>query len=239
MSIDDQQSWLAKPIGAYLLEREQCLFDQAVADVFGFNALQIGLPQANLLQQCRMPFMFHTDQEHGEVLSDSTQLPFSANTIDLLLMPHTLDFSEDPHQTLREAERVLVAEGHLMISGFNPLSSWGVKRMLGKRQGYPWHGNFLPLLRIKDWLALLGFEIISTGMTCYAPPWVSARWLERSRFLDQAGGRWWPMRGGVYFVVARKRVLGMRVIRPNWNAARIKPRLVASPSQKIKRNRDK
>ena len=149
-----------------------------------------------------------------------------------VLLPHVLEFSENPHQTLREAERVLVPEGHIMISGFNPISTWGLKRLAAGREGYPWDGNFLPLLRIKDWLALLGFELTATRMACYAPPCRNPAWLGRFRGLDKAGDRWWPMMGGIYFIVAKKRVLGMRLIRPNWQATKLKPRLVATPSQK-------
>lgn len=232
MSIEQQQQWLQTPLGAYLQAQEQALFDEAASDVFGFNAVQVGLPQMDLLRNSRIPFCLKADAATGSVRCEPSQLPFLTNSIDLLQLPHVLEFSADPHQTLREAERVLVAEGHIMISGFNPISLWGLKRAATRNEGYPWSGHFLTFLRIKDWLALLGFEIVSTRMACYAPPCRNPAWLNRFRGLDKVGTREWSMMGGVYFIVAKKRVLGMRLIRPGWQKAKLKSRLVPSSTQK-------
>jgi SAM-dependent methyltransferase len=232
MPMSAQQAWLETPLGVYLQAQEQALFDTAVSDVFGFNAVQIGMPAMDLLRSSRMPFSFKAGNHEGAVLCDSGHLPFLANSVDLILLPHALEFSQDPHQTLREAERVLVPEGHIMITGFNPFSAWGLKRSLSRDADYPWHGNFLTLLRIKDWLALLGFEMSAARMACYAPPFANPLWLRRFEFMDKTGGRWWPMMGGVYFIVAKKRVLGMRVIRPNWNKSKLERGLVSVPTQK-------
>ena len=232
MSREHQDQWLQTSLGNYLQSQEQALFDHAVSDIFGFNAVQVGLLSMDLLRNSRMPFCLRTDIDGGAVRCEPSQLPFMSNSIDLLQLPHALEFSENPHQTLRETERVLVPEGHIMISGFNPISSWGLKRLMAKEEGYPWNGNFLTLLRIKDWLALLGFEVTATRMACYAPPCRNPSWLGRFQGLDQAGGRWWPMMGGIYFVMAKKRVLGMRLIRPHWQTAKLKSKLVPTPSQK-------
>ena len=95
-----------------------------------------------------------------------------------------------------------------------------------------WHAHFLSALRIKDWLNLLGFEIVSTRMSCYKLPVQSATWMQRFDSLDKLGSRCWPMLGGVYCMVAKKRVLGMRIIKPNWKQAKLKRGLAISPSQK-------
>lgn len=232
MSIDYQQEWLATPLGTYLQVQEQALFDDAVSDIFGFNAVQVGMLQMDFLRNSRIPFSLKAGVSQGAVNCESHQLPFMTNSIDLLQLPHVLEFSQDPHQTLREAERVLVPEGHIMISGFNPISTWGLRRLAAKHDRYPWNGNFLSLLRIKDWLALLGFEMVAGRMACYAPPCSNPAWLSRFRCMDKAGDHRWPMMGGVYFIVAKKRVLGMRLIRPNWNKSQLKPGLVPAPSQK-------
>jgi len=232
MSIDNQQEWLASPLGDYLRTQEQALFDEAVGDVFGFNAVQVGMLQMDLLRSSRIPFTLKADLQQGKVRCDLVQLPLLSNSIDLLLLPHGLDFSLNPQETLREAERVLVAEGHLILSGFNPISAWGLKRMVSRHGTYPWNSSFLSLLRIKDWLALLGFEVVSSRMACYSPPFRKATWLQRFQFMDKAGGRCWPMMGGVYFVVAKKKVVGMRLIRPAWKQAKFKPGLVVTPTQK-------
>jgi SAM-dependent methyltransferase len=228
-----EQDWLQTPLGKYLLAQEQAFFDATVADLFGFNALQLGMPEIDLLRSCRIPFRFRAAAESGAILRCSTiQLPFATNSIDLVVLPHVLEFSSNPHDTLREAERILLPEGHIVLSGFNPVSLWGLRRVFDRAGEYPWRGRFMTLSRLKDWLALLGFEVMGGRMGCYGPPVRTERRLYRCGFMDQAGDRWWPMLGGVYFLVARKRVAGMRLIRPSWNGARVAQALMPKPTQK-------
>ena len=228
-----EHEWLQTPLGSYLLAQEQGLFDAAVADVFGFNALQLGMPEVDLLRNCRIPFRFKAAmQGSAQLYCDSAQLPFAASSADLVILPHVLEFSLNPHDTLREAERILVPEGYLILSGFNPLSLWGARRLLDRKGEYPWRARFIHLLRIKDWLALLGFEVTAGRMACYAPPVKNDRWRQRSQFMDRAGDRWWPMLGGVYFLVAKKRVTGVRLIRPAWNGKRMAQALIPKPTRK-------
>lgn len=217
-------------MGGYLLECEQALYDAAVADCFGFNAVQLGFPSIDLLRQCRIPYRIVASREQGDLRCDFGQLPLATHSIDLLLLPHVLEFAENPHQILRDAERALVPEGHLVISGFNPFSMWGVRRVFGRRRDYPWGGRFISLRRMKDWLALLGLEVVAGRMGCYAPPLGKARWLSYLRWMDRAGDRWWPMMGGMYFLVAKKRVVGMRLIRPHWNGRKVAQILMPRPT---------
>lgn len=232
MSIDGQAQWFGTPVGAYLQAQEQALFDDAVSNVFGFNALQLGLLEMDLLRNSRIPYLIRADHDSGIVLCDCGHLPFAGNSMDLVVLPHILEFSQNPHQALREAERILVPEGHLMLTGFNPISAWGMRRFMSRREAYPWNGRFLSLLRIKDWLELLGFELVGGHMACYAPPCRNPAWLNKLQMMDKAGDRWWPMMGGVYFVTARKRVIGMRLIRPNWHKSKLSAGLVPTPTQK-------
>jgi len=222
--------WFETPLGQYLLQQEQSYFDKAVADVFGFNAVQLGLARRDFLRMSRIPLRFASDRDGpGKVRLDIPQLPFATNSIDLLLLPHVLEFSENPHQILREAERVLMPEGHLVICGFNPRSLWGLSRMLRRKSGeYPWRGRFIALPRLKDWLALLGFEMAAGRLGCYVPPFKQEKWLHRFRFLEAAGDRWWAITGGVYFLQAVKRVQGLRLIKPNWNDT-LKPKKSLAP----------
>ncbi|MGE5027804.1 MAG: class I SAM-dependent methyltransferase [Betaproteobacteria bacterium] len=233
MSMDE---WLETPLGRYLIEREQAYFDQVVADIFGFNALQLGLLQCDLLRTNRMPVKFGVAPvRRGQVKTQAEPegLPFAGQCIDLLLLPHVLEFSRNPHQILREAERVLMPEGQVIISGFNPFSLWGLPRYLpAHKRGYPWCGNFISLLRIKDWLALLGFEVVAGRMCCYAPPLRSEQWLARFSFMEAAGDRWWALAGGVYFLQAKKKVAGMHLITPNWNRSAAAKKALAPLPQK-------
>lgn len=234
MSSLDEKAWFASPLGRYLVEREQAYHDQAVADIFGYNAVQLGLPQHDLLRASRIPFRFRAGQTDGvTVRADAPQLPFASQSIDLLLLPHLLEFSAHPHQILREAERVLMPEGQIIISAYNPFSLWGLWRSLPyNRRAYPWHGRFIGLSRIKDWLALLGFEVVGGRMCAYAPPLQNENWLRKFEFMEAAGDRWWALAGGVYFIQAKKRVHGMRLILPGWNEARAARKGLAQAAQK-------
>lgn len=227
--IISESEWLETPLGVNVLEHERALFDSAVVDLFGFNAVQMGLGQVDLLRQCRIPNRFLASRELGNLRCDFSHLPLATSSIDLVLLPHVLEFAENPHQVLRDVERVLVPEGHVVISGFNPVSLWGLRHRLCGRAGYPWSGKFISLMRMKDWLALLGLEVVGGHMACYAPPFRNGKWLQRMAWMDQAGDRWWPMMGGVYFLVARKKVAGMRLIRPRWNSRRFAQVLMPRP----------
>ena len=209
--------WSETPLGQYLYQREQAYFDQAVADLFGFNAVQIGSPQWDLLRNSRITHRFHVNQACAQVLAEPTHLPFANHSLDLLILPHVLEFSDYPHQILREAERVLIPEGNLLISGFNPRSLWGIYRWIHRNtQVYPWSGEFINLTRLKDWLSLLNCDVVSGHMCCYAPPLKSSNWMRQFEIMELAGDRWWAKGGGVYFIHAVKRVHGMRLIMPRW-----------------------
>lgn len=222
--------WFGTPLGRYLLAREQAWFDRTVADIFGFRAIQIGLPQLPLLAQSRVPACWTVDPEPpAQIRADPHWLPFPENSLDLIVLPHALEFTHDPHQLLREAYRAVRSEGQVVISGFNPFSLFGVKRYFGRSQAPPWNGSFIALYRLKDWLALLGFEVTGGALDCYVPPFAGEKWRARCRFFEAAGDRWWPIAGGVYYLRATKKVLGMRIITPAWE--RRKNGLATAPRQ--------
>jgi hypothetical protein len=133
----------------------------------------------------------------------------------------------------------------LILTGFNPISAWGIKQLLSKdnnyaqNENYPWHGHFFTLSRIKDWLALLGLEFVSGSMNCYEPPINDEKWLNRFAFMDKMGDKWWPMMGGLYFIVAKKRVVNVTLLKPNWKKNSIKSRLAVSSNSKPKPHQQK
>lgn len=242
--------WLQTPPGKYLLAWEQSQFDQAVSDIFGYHALQLGLAEMNTLAANRMPHQwlaatgttlkqFDPDVKTTEstassphrpaLLTDAGALPFGANSLDLLVLPHTLELSQDPHATLREVERVLVPEGRVVISGLNPASLWAMRQRRGRffqRFGrtdlfLPEAGDFIGYWRLRDWLRLLGFEVESARFGCYKPAFETEKWLARFDWMDKAGQRWWPIFGAVYFVVAVKRVRGLRLLEPAWKTRKV------------------
>ena len=230
--IIDLDAWLELPAGRYILEWERALFAQLTVDIFGYNAVQIGLPQIDALAASRMPNRWLTNScalrtaVHGQkpvLLHDFTELPFESQSLDLVVLPHVLEFSAEPHQILREVERVLIPEGRLIISGFNRTSLWGARQLMGRfgaNSFLPKNGEFISLLRMKDWLKLLSMEVGQTHFGCYAPPFRSAAWLERYYFMETGGKKWWPVFGAVYMVQAIKRVRGMHLIGPAWKQKR-------------------
>jgi len=226
--------WFETPLGQYLLAREQAYFDRTVADVFGYNAFQLGLIEHDLLRASRISLRCRVDVAAGaQMRADFRDLPIASNSADLVVLPHVLEFSEHPHQILREVARVLLPEAHVVIACFNPWSLWGLRRLSHLGVQYPWRGRFINLPRLKDWLALLGFEIAGGQMGCYVPPCTQRKWLARCDFMESAGDRWWPMAGGVYFLQAVKRVRGMRLIMPKWSDRLAPKKSLAAVPKKV------
>ena len=240
-----------------------------MADLFGFHALQLGLPELEALRANRMPHRWvategeahapdvppmpspGADALLGEAPApasartaialhcDFDALPFDSNSLDLVVLPHALELARDPHLALREVERVLVPEGRVVIVGFNPTSLWGLRQHLGRwrrrlapnslRGLYlPSAGEFLGYRRLRDWLRLLSFEVEDGRFGCYRPPVASMQWLTRFAWADRVGERWWPVFGAVYFVVAVKRVRGMRLV-GMVRAQRVVPNAAPAP----------
>lgn len=227
--------WLNSALGQYMLACEQQFYDEEVANVFGYHALQIGMQAIDFLAQSRIPVQLQTAQTQTaqtQVRSLSEYLPFDCDTMDLVCLPHSLEFSEDPHQTLREVARILVPEGHVLITGMNPLSSWGVRRRLSKKKAYPWCGRSLTLGRAKDWLKLLGFEVMQTGHLAYASPINDEKWLNRQCGIAKFSERYASITGGVYYIVAKKRVANMRLIKPDWKKAISAKHLIPTPNKR-------
>jgi SAM-dependent methyltransferase len=224
--------WFETPAGRYMLAWERAEFDAAVADIFGYHALQLGLPELDTLAANRMPYRWlglrerhpqHDREPH--FFTDFAALPFEANSLDLVVLPHSLELNPDPHATLREVERVLVPEGKVVISCLNPKSLWGLRQRRGhiyRKLGFgqlflPDAGEFIGYRRLRDWLRLLNFEVESGTFGCYRPALHTEHWLSRFDWMDRAGERWWPIFGAVYFIVATKRVRGMKLVGRLWS----------------------
>jgi SAM-dependent methyltransferase len=235
-------AWLATPQGAYVLGWEHAQFDSAVDDVFGYRAVQIGLPEVDFLRQNRIQFRFTLALEPGAaVAADPLQLPLESQSVDLLALPHVLEFHASPHEVLREAERVLRPEGHIVISGFNTASLWRLRQLVPFMgdAGAPWDAHFIGLLRLRDWLRVLGFELNGGKFGCYVPPFAKKNWLDRFAFMDKAGARWWPVLGGVYVVRAVKRVAGLRLVTPAWRQERARRRALAPVTNRSHKNHER
>lgn len=233
--------WFSTEPGQYALAWEREQINAIVADVFGYYAWQVGLAEFNLLQANRMPFkgwvttqlpqIEVVGQWQGGVLARPDALPFESQSVDLLVLPHAFECTDKPHEVLREAERVLVPEGRLVISGFNPWSLWGARNAMPGMEAWlpqPFSAQ-VSLPRLKDWLKLMSFDVSQGKFGCYAPACYSGQWLQRWKFMERYGQQWWPVGGAVYVLSAVKRVAGMRLMGPIWKSPKQRSRAGAAP----------
>jgi SAM-dependent methyltransferase len=234
MPTNTPSAWFETPLGQYLLEKERAWLDDVTPDIFGFHALQLGLPEFDLLRENRITHRMRVASgDHPDVYARCHELPFATQSIDLVLLPHVLEFAEAPHAILREVDRIMMPEGRLVILGFNPWSLWGLRSAIGPaREAYPWNGRFVSLLRVKDWLALLGFDVSAGRLAAYAPPFDRAGLLRRFGFMEPAGDRWWAVGGAVYMLQAIKRVRGMRLITPAWQEKNAREKAFVAAAKK-------
>ena len=226
--------WFEGPLGARVLREEAALATLALDTVFGFELLQVGAwgPARHLLSGARTQHttLVAPELEPGVTLcAPLDSLPFRSDSIDAVLLPHTLELVEDPYAVLREAERVLTGEGCLMICGFNPFSGWGARRIFGRyfgRPAFPPHTErMLSERRLRDWVALLGFDVDSVhGYLGFLP-------------LHGGAGEVRPRRAltaGAYLLKARKRVSTLTLVRPR---RRVRQRVLvgaAEPTNKVR-----
>ncbi|MFO1435983.1 MAG: methyltransferase domain-containing protein [Gammaproteobacteria bacterium] len=204
MSIRSElEAWFDTDLGRTLLAAVLHRLGTLLPTLFGYHVLQLGLFRDKpLLLASRISHQIVTNIDTSRVtrgehalLCAPDALPIAADSVDVMLLPFVLEFEANPHEVLREAERVLIAEGHVVIVGFNPVSCWGVWRMLSSwRDVTPWNGRFLRLGRLKDWLTLLGFEVTHVSRIFYRPPVRSPRMLRNLGFLEVLGRKLYPAR---------------------------------------------
>lgn len=226
------QQWYQTPLGQALMLREQVLVDQLLPRLFGYHLLQLGADMGSeLLRETRIPHrmvMLAADETPPPLSAgletlrgNSGQLPIASDTLDMVVLPHRLEYESEPHQLLREVDRVLIPEGHLMITGFNPLSLFGLRRAVqGWRDEAPWSGHFYTPTRLKDWLTLLGFDTVLLRHYFYRPPLQHQATMERLQRMEEWGARLCSPLGGGYLLLAKKRVATITPIKPRWRNAR-------------------
>jgi len=223
------KDWFAAQLGRDVLDMEKNRISRILPDLFGYHILQVnGHATEQLLDSSRIQHKIVFAQQDTirpgkfpDVICKYNALPVASESIDVVVLPHVIEFSGTPHQVLRESERVLIGEGHLIIIGFNPYSFWGLWRLLlAWRAHVPWNGHYIELSRLKDWLSLLDFEIIKAEKFFYRPPLGNSKLMEKLSFLEQLGQFCWSYLGGVYLLVAKKRVISMTPIKLQWQTRR-------------------
>ena len=221
------QFWYASDLGKRLAHSEKQILDDFLPDLFGYFLLQCGCPEVQAektmgswLNNSRISRKFCLDCTRNEGLSltsNYVQLPIQQDSVDIVILPHVLEFSSMPHQVLREVERILIAEGHVIILGFNPWSVWNIFRVFPFwRKQAPGSVEFLSASRVMDWLALLGFDLVKRQNYFYQPPIQNKKISSKIGIIEKIAQRFTPAFGAGYALVARKRVVTLTPIRPRW-----------------------
>ena len=226
----DLRAWCKQPLGRQLIIAEQDLLRDVLGDVFGYHLVQLDPPcQSDSLAASRIMHRVVqscTDQgleQRPGLLASAEALPLQSDSVDAFVLSHVLELADEAHQVLREIDRCLVAEGHLIVLGFNPYGLWGLRRvMFGWRGKVPWSLRFVSLPRLKDWLSLLGFDTLQTRYLFPYPPWQYGAGSSNkgTRLLHRLHGDHWPLLAASYLLVARKRVKTLTPIKPRWRPQR-------------------
>ena len=239
--------WDQTQLGQKVEAREKDLLHQVLSNLFGYHILHMGsIEQLEFLANSRVSRRIMMDV--CDSAKDATTgcfrgkphaMPVCTDSLDVVVLPHILEFSEHPHEVLREVERTVVPEGHVVVLGFNPISLWALWRwLIGWRGTVPWCGHFISATRMRDWLSLLGFEVLDTRYYFFRPPFQQDTLLTKLRFLETVGQRIWPILGGGYVILARKHVSTLTPIKPRWRSNRklVTPGLV-EPMSPHRRNK--
>jgi SAM-dependent methyltransferase len=220
----DLQAWLRSPLGQRVYALERKLAGEALAQVFGWQLLQIGQwgdddgLMSEARTQRRSVLAWHGTRAPGTasaIRSRTDALAIQSDSVDAVLLPHTLEYEPEPHEIVREVGRILSAEGHLIVFGFRPFSSWGLRHWFAKSGFPPGMERLIGEGRLRDWLKLLGFEVVDSRRYLFSLPF-SASSPSSQRFFERSGNYLWPMFAGGYLIKARKRVYTLTPIRPRW-----------------------
>lgn len=217
-------AWFSSALGQHLLAAERRLIEQLLARRFGYHLLQLGCADLILHEQSPMGHRFSFRDWHDPAtchtaIARGEAIPLASESVDLVLLHHALDYSAQQHQLLREVARVLIAGGHVVIVGFNPLSSWGLRNKLqifSRGIKAPWHASMLGTQRLTDWLKLLDFQVEQLRYGVYSLPVNSQGVIRHSGMMESLASHLnWPT-GGIYAISARKQVLPLTPVHMHW-----------------------
>lgn len=223
--------WLGSPLAASLLAQESRLVSEALDGIFGELCLQLGRwgTSGAFLKHARTQRTVCVSDRDG-VLVDAAptaighpyRLPLLSESVDAVLLPHTLEFSSRPHAILREVHRVLRANGSLLVLGFKPGGLWGLRRLIPGAAMPPGIDTIVSDSQLSDWLQLLDLYI--HGVTPYGFRWpLPGNRGAGSQAWEERGRRWWPALAACYMLTAQKRVIPLTTVRMPW---RSRPKVV-------------
>lgn len=239
LGLNNMNKWIETRAGRSLIEAERYRIKLSLPDMHGHYLLQYSAWDKKIIESTTLRHEFFVTQDGSSgALIDFMQLPFRDNSMDCVVAHHVLDQCDNPHQALREAARVVVPNGYLVIVGFNPWSFWGLSRFLPKSNS-PAGRKYISKRRVTDWLNLLGFRVEQVEQTQFLPPVIAQHGPSLSTGFDRLASSWGLPGGGVYIMIARKLVAGRTPIRPQWRALTGRRLPVATPSARGMRVTDR
>lgn len=222
-------NWFRSPLGKHVFAAEEEEMQDILPNMFGYHILQYGYSaESDYLSSSRIKdktilFLDETEvsSDINAVYTSAEDLPVATDSIDVIVLPHILEYSKDAHKLLREMDRALIGDGRVVIIGINPISLWGLWHLFLCWWGeMPWSGKLFPITKLKDWLSLLDFEIEKTKCFFFSPPLRNEKFLKKFVPLERLGRYCWPILGGIYIVVAKKRVVPLNPIKMQWRSKR-------------------
>lgn len=228
------EDWFQTPLGRSLLADQRAQVDRLTAKLTGARQLHVALSHrlplatgTDFSQRILTAPSWQAQMPDGVAVCDADELPFPGDSMDLVVLHHTADFSPHPHQALREASRVLRGEGSMLLIGFNPIGLWGLRRLVSRHRCGPWGGRFLLKSRMEDWLRLLDFSVEAVESGFFKPPFQASVQYEserRGRGLAErvCANRLLPV-GAYYCILAKKRVYSRLPRKPAWRAKKVIP----------------
>jgi SAM-dependent methyltransferase len=215
------------PLGRRCLASEQRLVRRTLDRVFGEQLLQIGSwgPTEGFLRHARTQRCFladwHAEAADVDLITATGQLALAPDSVDAVLLPHTLERSPSAHALLREVDRVLRADGQLIILGFAPGGLWGLRQLLA-RDGYPpGSRRLIREGRLRDWLELLSFDVGDAVPYSYDLPFEQLRRFGSLPRTHRAA-RLLPFLAAGYLLSAQKRTVRLTPIKPSWRRTRLR-----------------
>jgi len=222
-TIQHWDQWLTHDLGACLLETEKQFLLHILADRYGKHAVLIGVPHQHDLLKCSIMSnqviltpLINKHKHEKCIESEYYNLPVTPGSVDLVLLPHTLEFLDNPRQLLVEACRMVKPEGLIIIFGFNPISLWGLKKWWVKSKDIPWSGSFIPTNKVKNWLQLADFKLVKQDMLVFRPPIAHQATYQKLKFLEWLGKKIIAPLGGVYVLTAQAKTIPLTPIKLHW-----------------------
>ena len=217
-------NWYRKPLGKLFAKAEAATLASLLPALFGYHILAVGVPSGlNMLSASPISRQYHLDcmQSGGGALVDLAAnpacLPVASDSIDVVVACHVLEFSVEPQLILKEIDRILIPEGHVIILGFNPWSLWGLWVLWRLRKDdYIRRMGLSAIYRLRAQLSLLGYDIVAARSYCHRPPLNNSELLDKLLFMERLGAKGWSLGGGGYALLAKKRVSTLTPVKPHW-----------------------